>query len=147
MYIFSLCLFWLCYSSWHDTEDACVLFTYFLKGCFIVTGAIPSVYDCPSTSEATWKVKGKICQYLFITKHNKVQNMGMISEMYFTNAPGGFLCLSHGSLMDPLKHSTGTGIILCMCLANERWHYIVTSSLIGWAHTQNDPCTNLHHKQ
>ena len=22
--------------------------------------------------------------------------------------------------------------------ANERWHYIVTSSLIGWAHTQND---------
>ena len=24
--------------------------------------------------------------------------------------------------------------------ANERWCYIVTSSLIGWAHTQNDPC-------
>ena len=23
--------------------------------------------------------------------------------------------------------------------ANERWHYIVMSSLIGWAHTQNDP--------
>ena len=31
------------------------------------------------------------------------------------------------------------GIILCMCQANERRRYIVTSSIIGWAHTQNDP--------
>ena len=31
------------------------------------------------------------------------------------------------------------GIILCMRLANERRRYNVTSSLIGWAHTQNDP--------
>ena len=30
-------------------------------------------------------------------------------------------------------------IILGMGSANERWHYIVMSSLIGWAHTQNDP--------
>ena len=33
-----------------------------------------------------------------------------------------------------------SGIILCMRPANERRHYIVTSSLIGWVHTQNDPC-------
>ena len=32
-----------------------------------------------------------------------------------------------------------SGIILCMGSANERWHYIVTASLFGWAHTQNDP--------
>ena len=31
-------------------------------------------------------------------------------------------------------------IILRMCPANGRWHYNVTSSFIGWAHTQNDPC-------
>ena len=31
-------------------------------------------------------------------------------------------------------------IILCMRPANERWRYTVTPSLIGWAHTQNDPC-------
>ena len=31
------------------------------------------------------------------------------------------------------------GIILCMCPANERQCYNVMSSLIGWAHTQNDP--------
>ena len=31
-------------------------------------------------------------------------------------------------------------IILCMCLANERWCYIVTSSPIGWVHAQNNPC-------
>ena len=33
-----------------------------------------------------------------------------------------------------------TGIILCMCLANERWWcYNVTLSLNGWAHAPNDP--------
>ena len=31
-----------------------------------------------------------------------------------------------------------TGIILCMRPGNERRRYIVTPSLIGWAHTQND---------
>ena len=34
-------------------------------------------------------------------------------------------------------------IILCMYPANERWRYIVTSSLIGWVHTQNDPINSL----
>ena len=33
-----------------------------------------------------------------------------------------------------------SGIILYMRPANERRRYILTSSLIGWAHTQNDPC-------
>ena len=33
----------------------------------------------------------------------------------------------------------GAAIILAMVWANERRRYIVTSSLIGWAHTQNDP--------
>ena len=32
-----------------------------------------------------------------------------------------------------------TGVILCIHPANERWSYIVTLSVIGWAHTQNDP--------
>ena len=34
---------------------------------------------------------------------------------------------------------SAAGIVLCMHPANERRRYIVTSSLIGWAHTQNDP--------
>ena len=33
-----------------------------------------------------------------------------------------------------------TAITLFMHPANERWCYIVTSSLIGLVHTQNDPC-------
>ena len=33
-----------------------------------------------------------------------------------------------------------TGFILWMHPANERWCYIVTPSLIGWVHSQNDPC-------
>ena len=31
-------------------------------------------------------------------------------------------------------------LVLWMCLAKERRRYNVTSSLIGWAHSQNDPC-------
>ena len=38
------------------------------------------------------------------------------------------------------------GIILCMCPANGRPRYTVTSSIIGWTHTQNDPWT-LHTAQ
>ena len=38
------------------------------------------------------------------------------------------------------KAQTMSGIILYMRPANERRRYIVTSSLIGWMHTQNDPC-------
>ena len=34
-----------------------------------------------------------------------------------------------------------SGIILCVHPANERRRYNVTSSLIGWAHTQNTPCS------
>ena len=35
--------------------------------------------------------------------------------------------------------SLSPGIILCMHRANERWRCIVTSSRIGWVHTQRDP--------
>ena len=35
---------------------------------------------------------------------------------------------------------TYAGLILCMRPANERRRYNETSSLIGWAHTKNDPC-------
>ena len=35
---------------------------------------------------------------------------------------------------------TGRDCFVHMCPANERWRYSVTPSLIGWAHTQNDPC-------
>ena len=33
--------------------------------------------------------------------------------------------------------------ILCMRPANERRRYNVTSPLIGWVHTQNDPCYDI----
>ena len=39
-----------------------------------------------------------------------------------------------------LSHTCCAGIILCMHPANRRRRYNVRSSLIGWAHTQNDPC-------
>ena len=39
-----------------------------------------------------------------------------------------------------VKLHTVSGIILWMRPANERRCYIITSSPIGWEHTQNDPC-------
>ena len=38
-----------------------------------------------------------------------------------------------------INFNAHSGIIMCMRPANERWRYIVTPSLIGWAHIQNDP--------
>ena len=35
------------------------------------------------------------------------------------------------------------GIIRGFGSANEKWNYIVTLALIGWAHTHNDPCGHM----
>ena len=45
------------------------------------------------------------------------------------------------------NRSTLSGIILDMNSANERRHYIVTSSLIDWTHNQNDRMHILRHEQ
>ena len=39
-----------------------------------------------------------------------------------------------------IRLQPSSGNISCMRPANERRRYIVTSSLIGWVHTQKDPC-------
>ena len=36
------------------------------------------------------------------------------------------------------------GIIMGMGLANEKRHYYIIPLVIGWAHTQNDPCISLY---
>ena len=41
-----------------------------------------------------------------------------------------------------IKRNQRSGIILWMRPTNERRRYSVTPSLIGWAHTQNDPWEN-----
>ena len=56
-------------------------------------------------------------------------------------------CLSLNALVtsttgiETTGHLIPSGIILCLCPANEKQHYIVTLSPIGWAHTQNYPYT------
>ena len=55
----------------------------------------------------------------------------------YANIPQGILW------EDALHNVRATGIILCMCPANERWRYDVTSSLIGWAHAQNNSWVQL----
>ena len=48
--------------------------------------------------------------------------------------------IGSGSGLGPSGKKPIPGIILWMYPANERPRYTATSSLIGWAHTQNDPC-------
>ena len=59
------------------------------------------------------------------------------SSLYWDGAQdstGQEYCMRISSMFPVLMF---TGIVLCMCPANERRRYIVTSSLIGWAHSQN----------
>ena len=42
--------------------------------------------------------------------------------------------------LSSMRNNSMSGIILWMCPANEWWRYIVTPSLIGWVHIQNNPC-------
>ena len=49
----------------------------------------------------------------------------------------GVSCLQYFTFGDErLQEVSKSGIILGMCSANGRWRYFVTSSHIGWAHTQ-----------
>ena len=62
------------------------------------------------------------------------------------NYCGWLLCLQKSSTRLRTAGSTHSGRDLGMGSANERRRYIVTSSLIGWAHTQNDPCKTCTNK-
>ena len=55
-------------------------------------------------------------------------------KVCIVSRPPNYLCSSI------ILVSTFAGIILWMHPANERRRYIVTPSLIGWAHKQNDLC-------
>ena len=48
-------------------------------------------------------------------------------------------CMSPYGVNRPQCVNSYAKIILCMDSANQRCHYNVMSSLIGWANTQNDP--------
>ena len=58
------------------------------------------------------------------------------------------LTANHCGMVKPMSDfgtNTIAGIILGMGSANGRWRYNVTSSLIGWAHAQNDLWTAADH--
>ena len=65
-------------------------------------------------------------------------------EMYLKNTYWIFSQVSMCYISSLVKHTcwyATSWIILCVRPANEKWCYSVASSLIGRAHTQNDPCT------
>ena len=82
-----------------------------------VVGAAPTG-DAPTTSE--WSV------ILMPTKVHIILEILRCFELTF-------------AFSEALKGDRVAGIILWICPVNERLHYNVTPSLIGWAYTQNDP--------
>ena len=101
------------------------------------------LYFCRSVSwdATTWGMCSGIQEspvtWLFVQQHiqadsKRKHQISILLDLCEGNpsVTGGFYC----------KKWVIAGIIFCMHPANERWRYIVTSSLIGWAHRQNNPC-------
>ena len=65
---------------------------------------------------------------------------------YFASYSLGLLFAIHISCCIFFSYSIFSGISLYMRPANERRRYIVTSSVIGWAHTENDLYILLNHR-
>ena len=98
-------------------------------------------------------------------KNGKLQKKGFVrfrlwAQVLFVKRSADPQILSAGGsqlleeLCDKIDHTDwswhssleyiGAGIILRTGLASERRRYIVNSTLIGWALTQNDPCIDTY---
>ena len=91
-----------------------------------------SWYGCQNSVSKSWYIIVYLQRKMWIfplhyNNINKIKTGQSSSRLCMALSVSVFLYLS-------------AGIILCMRPANERWRYSVTSSLIGWAHSQNDPC-------
>ena len=65
-----------------------------------------------------------------------INSLGLSVKYWWNKWTGSFLVKAIACCLFGTKASW---IILGTCPANKRWCYNVTSSLIGWAHKQNDP--------
>ena len=81
-----------------------------------------------TTSYSSNKYGTLICFSMKLNHHNALIPQRSLQDRVLVCRNGAFTV------------HTLAGIILCMHPANERWRYIVTSSLIGWARRQNNPC-------
>ena len=82
-----------------------------------------------STGECALTLVGRTQWYMY---WSFVRNFRLNGNILFR-----FLCVQ---MPYSCKNYSCSGIVFSMCSANERLRYIVTSSVIGWAHTQNDTC-------
>ena len=95
--------------------------------------------------------------YIFCNIYEEHKNMGFFASaccyhfmkitsiIYFSCCSTIFITVANKNIIEDkmLVAIYIIDIILCMGSASKRWRYIATSSLIGWAPTQNDPCTIL----
>ena len=68
---------------------------------------------------------------ILVDIHKYLTNVFRLSYVHLSNS--FFIVLTYHA------YDTQGSCCVCTCPANERRRYIVTSSLIDWAHIQNDP--------
>ena len=105
-------------------------------GC---SAAVKMCNECIFHSRREWEMHS-LHTFPLSPTHLQYQDQFAIgqSHQHWSQVAVTFRCDRHAALKH--KQCYDAGIIQCMRPANERWRYIVTSSLIGWAHTRNDPC-------
>ena len=114
------------YTIWKKQQHYCV---WLVVGALIVKGKHP--LKMAMMYPSLLKQHGAITTQLFI-KLSFIRSNAILSESI------GLLCHVRNEIMY-VESWKSAGIILCMQPANERWRHIITSSLIGWEHTQNNP--------
>ena len=101
-----------------------------------------------------WKIRHQAISWMMITycHCNFTGNGQDIYSWYWIKITHSWLQSHLPGVSRSISRSDGiqvdpwSRIFWGMDSANERWRYIVTSSIIGWAHTQNDPfwSTTMH---
>ena len=94
-----------------------------------ICAAIVADYIWISTGERALTLVGRTQWYMY---WSFARNFRLNGNILFR-----FLCIQ---MPYSCKNYSCSGKVFSMCSANERLRYIVASSVIGWAHTQNDPC-------
>ena len=76
------------------------------------------------------------------TARSMQDQCALVNEIFLMTTPPNLLVKLVFGIRE---EEDSAGIISWMCPTNESQRYNLTSSLIGWAHTQNEPCSGINH--
>ena len=116
-----------------DTFDICTSYQATSEGVLHV------MFVSKFKNLKVWRISLNICNFDFVFFWLGIQYDSILWVIMYPQNAGVLVVLVQCGLVTPSR------VILCMYPANQRQCCISTWSLIGWAHTQNDPCTICNH--